>query len=422
MRAVFIALVVLFAVMNMAEGRVSYSGYKVIDVVIRNERERDFLKSLPEDRGDVRGIDVWTNQGVLVADGHTVNRVMLSPAGYKEVVKSGLFGHAVVTIPDVEKSIAQASIPDASPMNKRNIRDDVYDPKDDWYYHWHSYDEMQNRLQLLAKSYPNTISYSTIGESHEGRKIGMLHIKGRNPTRRIALIANTHAREWIANGVLLWTLGCITELYGHEENVTSIIDDLDLYMCPCYNPDGYTYTREVDHLWRKNRRDNGDGTFGVDQNRNWDVDWGNHCVNDTSDLTYCGPSALSEPEVLAMHDFLKSIPNWSAVVDFHSPMGGFFRPFSYVNETTPDEDKLKNVGYQFIKTVYSVHGTVYKNRRFAQEYVYSGGCCDAAYLLGAHYAYSLELLGLGFTLPESEIQKQGEEIFAGLRYFLSVAK
>jgi len=122
-----------------------------------------------------------------------------------------------------------------------------------------------------------------------------------------------------------------------------------------------------------------------------------------------------------MHDFLKSLKQLAGVIDFHSPMKGVFRPYSYINQTAPDEDKLRNVGYEFIKALYSVHGTVYKNRRFALEYVYSGGCSDAAYLLGSHYAYTLELFG-AFTPPESEIQKQGEEIFAGLLTFLSLVK
>jgi len=405
----------------MAEGRVSYAGYKVIDVVLHNEREREFLQSLPEDRGEVRGIDVWTNEGILIADGETVNRVLLSPAGYKAMVNSGLFDHAKVITDDMEKRIAEVRALDAKHEIQRNLRANVYDPADGWYYHWHSYDEIQERLQAIARSF-HMIDYFTIGQSHEGRKIGMLHIKGRSPSRTIAFIAGTHAREWMAEGVILWALGCITEQYDKDKNLTAIIDSLDLYICPCYNPDGYTYTRNYDMLWRKNRRDNGDGSFGVDQNRNWDVDWGHsYSSHDPSSIIYCGPSALSEPEVIAMHDFLHSFSNMTAVIDFHSPMNAFMRPYAYKNETSPDEDKLQKLGYNFIQQVYSVHGTKYKNVRSAQTYIDSGTCVDAAYLLGSHIAYTLELLGPDFVLPESEIQKQGEEIFAGLRYFLEVA-
>jgi len=412
--------------MNMAEGRVSYSGYRLIDVVIHSERECAFLRSLPEDRGDVRGIDVWTNEGVLIADGKTVNRVMLSPDGYKTMVKSGLFDHAKVVTHDVEKRIAEMSVPDATPMNQRNLRDDVYDPADDWYYHWHSYDEIQERLQLIAKNFSSMMTYFSIGESHEGRKIGMLNIKGRNATRQVALVGGTHAREWIAEGVLLWTLGCITELYGRDKNLTQIIDSLDLYISPCYNPDGYTYCRDYDHLWRKNRRDNGDGTFGVDQNRNWDIDWGKtysakdpYTSHDPSSLVYCGPGPLSEPETRAMHDFFKNHPDLAAVLDFHNPLNGFLRPYSHTNESSPDDKMLTDLAAKFIETVSTVHGTKYRNLHSADLYLYGGSCIDSAYLLGARKAFTFELLGPDFILPESQIQKQGEEAFAGLRFFLA---
>ena len=95
------------------------------------------MESLPEDRGEVRGVDVWTNDGILIADGQTVNRIMLSPAGYKAMVKSGLFDHAVVVSHDLEKRMTEMGVLDAKPKSQRNLRDDVYDPSDDFYYHWH---------------------------------------------------------------------------------------------------------------------------------------------------------------------------------------------------------------------------------------------------------------------------------------------
>jgi len=249
----------------------------------------------------------------------------------------------------------------------------------------------------------------------------MINIKGCHPTRQMALIGGTHAREWIGDAVVLWTLGCITELYDKDKNLTQVLDSLDLYICPCYNPDGYTYSRTVDRLWRKNRRVNGDGTFGVDQNRNWDVDWGNGCPNDTSSLVYCGPGAFSEPEPRAMNDFLRSLPNLSSIIDFHSPQKRIVRPYSYINETCPDETLLFNIGYRFVVDYYSVHGTKLENARGCDLYVLSGGCTDYNYISGVKNVFILELLGDNFALPESEIQKQGEEAFAGIRYLLERA-
>ena len=71
---------------------------------------------------------------------------------------------------------------------------------------------------------------------------------------------------------------------------------------PVVNPDGLEYVWTDEQFWRKNRRDNGGGTFGVDLNRNYPFLWG-ECGNNSSSPSsdvYRGPSPASEPEVQAM--------------------------------------------------------------------------------------------------------------------------
>jgi len=422
MRTIFVFSVVLAIIAITAQcHRVSYAGYKLVDVVVRGKQAKSFLESLPEDRGEVRGVDVWTNSGVIIDDGRTVNRVMLSAKGFEDMMASGLFNDAVVISHDMEQRMAERGVLGTLPKSTRNSRNDVYDPQDEWYYHWHSYEEIQDRLQDIAKNF-SWATYSTIGESHEGRKIGMLNIRGRHPNRTIALVGGTHAREWIAEGVTLWALGCITELYDKDKELTAAIDNLDLYISPCYNPDGYTYSRDQDRYWRKNRRDNQDGTFGVDQNRNWDADWGNAGTShDTSSIVYCGPSVLSEPEPKAMHDFLHNLKNLSATIDFHSYSMLFMRPYAYTNDKVANDQEQRVIGDKFVEIVYGIHGTKYQSVRGAELYLCSGSCGDGAYIVGSNKSYVLELAGDDFVVPESDIQKQGEEIFAGLRFFLANA-
>jgi len=346
---------------------------------------------------------------------------MLSPMGFDSMVKSGLFKDVVVVSHDMEKRIAERSSVEPLPKSQRNLRDDVYDPKDDWYYRWHNYDVIQNRLQAIASNF-SFATYSTIGESHEGRKIGVLNFKGYNATRTIALIGGTHAREWLAEGVLLWALGCISELYGHNKVITQIIDSLDLYVCPCYNPDGYDYSLYTDRYWRKNRRDNQDGSFGVDQNRNWDAVWGTvGGSTNTSSLVYYGPSVLSEPEVSAMHDFLHNLDNSSIIVDVHSPLTAFMRPFYYTLDPCSNDEELRAIGDKFVQIVNSIHGQKLRSIRSGETYLASGTCTDAMYLAGYHKAFILELGDGDFVVPVTEIQRQGESVFAGLLYLLSSA-
>ena len=74
---------------------------------------------------------------------------------------------------------------------------------------------------------------------------------------------------------------------------------------------GYEFSRTPgNRWWRKNRRRNANGSFGVDLNRNFDEHFGvvGTSSNPSSD-TYRGPSAFSEPETKALTDFVLTLPN-----------------------------------------------------------------------------------------------------------------
>jgi carboxypeptidase T len=107
-----------------------------------------------------------------------------------------------------------------------------------------------------------------------------------------------------------------------------LVNNREIFIIPCMNPDGWEYNR-VDEPnggggWRKNRRNNGDGTFGVDLNRNWGIDWANcsgassSCgSSNTSSDVYWGPSAFSEPETQAVRNFVIT-HHLTAMIDQHA--------------------------------------------------------------------------------------------------------
>ncbi len=90
--------------------------------------------------------------------------------------------------------------------------------------------------------------------------------------------ALTHAREPASVQQLLYFMYYILENYGVDDEITDIVDNTELYFVPCVNPDGYVYNQmespQGGGMWRKNRRNNGDGSFGVDLNRNFGYKWG----------------------------------------------------------------------------------------------------------------------------------------------------
>src|SRR5690606_2209606 len=87
-----------------------------------------------------------------------------------------------------------------------------------------------------------------------------------------------HAREPASLSQLIFYMWYLLENYGTNDEVTYLVDSTEMYFVPCVNPDGYVYNWN-NHptgggMWRKNRRVNGNGTFGVDLNRNYGHEWG----------------------------------------------------------------------------------------------------------------------------------------------------
>jgi len=68
------------------------------------------------------------------------------------------------------------------------------------------------------------------------------------------------------------------------------------------NPDGLAYVWSTDNMWRKNRKLNPGGSYGVDLNRNYPIGWNFSCGGSSVETseTYKGISAASEPEIQTM--------------------------------------------------------------------------------------------------------------------------
>ena len=172
-----------------------------------------------------------------------------------------------------------------------------------------SYQQTITLLEKLVEQHPNLLKMHSIGNTWEGRPIVMvtMTIDIENADKKPALLytGTIHAREWIGNELAVKFIEYAAENYQVNPQLIKTLKNNTLYMVPCLNPDGFEYSRTHFSFWRKNRRDNGDGTFGVDLNRNFAVRFKRG--PDTSLNTYSGPEAFSEPETSAIRDFVESI-------------------------------------------------------------------------------------------------------------------
>ena len=213
------------------------------------------------------------------------------------------------------------------------------------YFTW---DEMQAELDEMVALYPNLISAKEpIGNSLENRPIHFVRISNDPNTDQdkpeVLYSAVHHAREPASMSQLIFYMWWLLDNYGIDPEATYLVDHREQYFVPCLNPDGYVYNQNTDPggggMWRKNRRDNGDGTFGVDLNRNYGWLWGLDDLGSSPNggsETYRGAEPFSEPETQAMRDFCNAHA-FRAALNYHAFGDMVIHPWGTQQELlTPD--------------------------------------------------------------------------------------
>ena len=194
---------------------------------------------------------------------------------------------------------------------------------------FYSWSQVVSVLDQITAAYPDlTTDKFSIGQSLEGRDIWCVKISD-NPDvdenePEVRFDAMHHAREPQSMQCTLWLMLDLLENYGTDPLATYLVNEREMWFLPVVNPDGYVYNESIapggGGLWRKNRRNNGSGNFGVDLNRNYSFQWGFDDVGSstfTGSETYRGSSPTSEPEIAAMEAFLSS-RNFAASLSSHT--------------------------------------------------------------------------------------------------------
>src|SRR3989449_7266729 len=200
------------------------------------------------------------------------------------------------------------------------------------------------RATLAAWAAADTLIHvDSVGASIEGRPILAVKIgdPGDSPARPNVLFMGTHhAREWVSTEMAMRLIRWLADSLPRP-----LLASRDIWVIPVENPDGYQYTFTASRLWRKNRRPNGDGTFGVDPNRNYPVFWG--VDNDGSSPVpgteiYRGPAPGSEPETQAVMAFPAAHPPLRAI-SYHSLTGLVLYPHRFRHgELAPDQTEVQS--------------------------------------------------------------------------------
>ncbi len=212
---------------------------------------------------------------------------------------------------------------------------------------YRTFDEMVAVMDSFAAAYPNfcTPKFS-IATTEQGRSLWTMKVSD-NPSvdedePEAFVCGIIHAREPIGGEIILEFMRFLFTQYGIDPVATNLINNYQIYFLPVINPDGYEYNRQIapngGGMWRKNRRNNWDGSYGVDLNRNFSYFWGyddNGSSPSTGDETYRGPSYSSEPEVYGIQNFVNA-HDFAILLNYHAYGNYFLLPWGYYDGECPD--------------------------------------------------------------------------------------
>uniref|UniRef100_A0A8C3SMF1 Carboxypeptidase B1 n=1 Tax=Chelydra serpentina TaxID=8475 RepID=A0A8C3SMF1_CHESE len=291
----------------------------------------------------------------------------------------------------------------------------------------HNYEKYNNWETIaawtadIAAQNANLVSRTQIGTTFQGRPMYLLKVgKSGSNKKAIFMDCGFHAREWISPAFCQWFVKEAVSTYGSDTLMTRLLNNLDFYILPVLNIDGYVYTWTNYRMWRKTRSTNsGSSCIGTDPNRNFNAGW---CSVDPStnpcDDTYCGSAPESEKETKALADFIrKNLSTIKAYLTIHSYSQMLLFPYSYTYSLPEDYNTISKTAVQELASLY---GTKYTSGAGASTiYLAAGGSDDWAYDQGIKYSFTFELRDkgrYGFALPESQIKPTSEETLNAVKY------
>jgi carboxypeptidase T len=254
---------------------------------------------------------------------------------------------------------------------------------------FYTFAEVIQQLDSMRLLYPNLITVrDSIGRSQEGRALWVAKISD-NPDihepnePEVFYTSLTHAREPQGMMTIMYYMWWLLENYGTNPEATYLVNNRQMYFLPVFNPDGYVYNQSINPdgggNWRKNRRNNGGGVYGVDLNRNygpyymWNAPNGGSSTSPSSD-TYRGPAEFSEPETQAVDNFMRT-HNIKTAFNYHTYGNYLIYPFGYLSRENHDSLIYRDWTYDMTFANHYTNGTDqqtvnYSTRGNSDDYMY----------------------------------------------------
>jgi len=386
-------IIVIFALIAFASGeKVRFDDHQVYALTLENENQLNAFRTIEHNSED--GYLFWNS----IVIGRDVD-VMVAPYRHSEFMD-------LVEKLNVKHELRVENVQNLVDNERPKIKPRVMDCTD-----YHTYEEIYSWLDNLLLAYPALLTNHLIGTSYQGRPIRALKLsyKAGNPT--IFLEANIHAREWITSATATWWLNEL--LTSTDPEIVDLAQNIDWYIMPIFNVDGFAYTHTVNRMWRKTRMLHAHICYGTDANRNFDFNWmanGGSSSNPCSD-TFAGPTPFSEPETAALAEFIAGIASEINIyLSFHSYGQYILFAYGHTYDDSPDHELLTRIGLRTGEAFGERFNATYVVGTASQAlYIASGISVDWTYgVQNITVGYTFELRdrrggSYGFILPADQI-------------------
>jgi zinc carboxypeptidase len=305
-----------------------------------------------------------------------------------------------------------------------------------------------SEMKKLATRHPSLVRVMKLHhKTLEGRNVFGVEISARvrrddgRPTFYVDGVH--HAREWPAAEYPMIFAHYLTERFGHNRRVTSLLRRLRVVIVPVVNVDGFDYSREslvdgqgletyplsiagLEAYWRKNRRSASGATapvahknpdaYGVDPNRNYSYAWGDDGGGSSGthvDQTYRGHAPFSEPETRNVRRLILG-RHVTGVITNHTYGDLVLRPWGHTAKDSPDERILAPLGARLARAMGG-----YTNQKGIGLYATTGTTDDWAYAATSALGYTFEH-GAAFHPPYAS--SVGKDFKGVLRAYMIMAR
>jgi len=217
-----------------------------------------------------------------------------------------------------------------------------------WDY-YPTYDAYLAMMNQFATDYPNLCEVVNVGVTNEGRDILFIHISSDwdtdNGKPQFMYTSSMHGDELTGYVLMLRLIDYMLTNYGNDPRITSMVDEIDIWINPLANPDG-TFAGGNNTVFGATRGN----AYGIDFNRNFpDPEDGPH-----PDGNAYQTETLIFMEFAENHDFMMS-------ANFHGGAEVCNYPWDTWSRLAADDDWWMYVCREYVDTVHTYAPSGYLN-------------------------------------------------------------